>query len=862
MIKELMAGALSAAVLGMGEGGQLAVDVTAPKAEEPELVMEHELSKSTFTHSFEQGTENESKDIIILDGSYSWEEVMSLGKLTLVADISEISSDSCDQMDFGAQIYAAGGDTWNWYSPVEGTRNFEEDGRLWITVDTADLNPDGDKDFCCLGVQFFVNPHGAACPGLVDTYEPSKATVSYTLYSEKELTTSDWREELRSSCPEFLDILRNEQSFDIPGLSSTKTGSSETAFMVPQGICATDDYFIISAYCAGCSGNINPATKYKSKEHTGQHRSVLYVVDKKTRKLLCTLATRDTNHVGGLAYDPDRKLVWIAKSTDNSLDAVSLDTVKDAAKKGGSVSISKYACKDVSCGVTASYLAYDSKNGLLWVGTYSPDESANTIRGFAPSKKDKSYKLTAKTAIISLGLGSTNGMDLLTKDGYRYLAVSSSPGRNCKSVLQLYNISIGKEKNGKRSVSLTKLGDGMSAPNMMEELVSDGGLLYTSYESASNQYYNFSNSKKNKTQALPTEQVCALAIDDYIAEAATIDAADVTLDYSAFTYTGAALDISSYLTVRSGPEKLKLGRDYDLSYKNNKEIGFNSASVTVTGIGRYSGTVTKTFTIKPKKNEISSLTTNEGAIKVKWKKDSTASGYQVLYSKDKTFSKNVYSVTVTDKNYVSLTKKPKVGEKWYIKVRAFITADGTTEGTRCGTYSQVESITAACGIVSAEPRYASYTYSGKEIKPSLIVTDTQGNKVPASDYTVEYKNNKKVGTATVTIKGKNGHYGEAETTFVIKPAPAVLKLKAAKSAFKATWKKNSSATGYEVLYSKDKSFKSGVHSYKTEDVSKLSETFSSVPESGETWYVKYRAFVTIDGKRYGNYSEIKRVKVK
>ena len=65
-----------------------------------------------------------------------------------------------------------------------------------------------------------------------------------------------------------------------------------------------------------------------------------------------------------------------------------------------------------------------------------------------------------------------------------------------------------------------------------------------------------------------------------------------------------------------------------------------------------------------------------------------------------------------------------------------------------------------------------------------------------------------------------------------------------------------------MLYSKDKTFKSGVHTYETEDISKLSERFSSVPETGETWYVKYRAYVTIDGKRYGNYSEVKSVKVK
>ena len=58
-------------------------------------------------------------------------------------------------------------------------------------------------------------------------------------------------------------------------------------------------------------------------------------------------------------------------------------------------------------------------------------------------------------------------------------------------------------------------------------------------------------------------------------------------------YTGKSLKPA--VTVKSGNTTLKLGRDYKISYKNNKAKG--TAKVTVTGIGSYSGTKTATFTI-------------------------------------------------------------------------------------------------------------------------------------------------------------------------------------------------------------------------------------------------------------------------
>lgn len=63
------------------------------------------------------------------------------------------------------------------------------------------------------------------------------------------------------------------------------------------------------------------------------------------------------------------------------------------------------------------------------------------------------------------------------------------------------------------------------------------------------------------------------------------------------TYTGKTLTQS--IVVKNGKTTLKKGTDYNISYKNNKNIG--TATVTITGKGKYTGKITKTFKIKAPK---------------------------------------------------------------------------------------------------------------------------------------------------------------------------------------------------------------------------------------------------------------------
>ncbi|SDB31462.1 hypothetical protein SAMN02910317_01574 [Ruminococcaceae bacterium FB2012] len=75
-----------------------------------------------------------------------------------------------------------------------------------------------------------------------------------------------------------------------------------------------------------------------------------------------------------------------------------------------------------------------------------------------------------------------------------------------------------------------------------------------------------------------------------------------------------------------------------------------------------------------------------------------------------------------------------------------------------------------------------------------------------------------------------------------------------------TWSPDSLADGYQILYSKNSDF-SEKHSTTKNTGTASSVGLTKLPNIGETWYVKMRAFVTVDGNRYGEYCTVVSIKV-
>lgn len=89
----------------------------------------------------------------------------------------------------------------------------------------------------------------------------------------------------------------------------------------------------------------------------------------------------------------------------------------------------------------------------------------------------------------------------------------------------------------------------------------------------------------------------------------------------------------------------------------------------------------------------------------------------------------------------------------------------------------------------------SVAYTGSKRKPGVTVTFNDVKLVKNTDYTLSYKKNIEVGTATVTVTGKGSYKGTAVKTFRIYEDTAANKLQlnedlkavASGSGFMSTW---------------------------------------------------------------------------
>ncbi len=145
----------------------------------------------------------------------------------------------------------------------------------------------------------------------------------------------------------------------------------------------------------------------------------------------------------------------------------------------------------------------------------------------------------------------------------------------------------------------------------------------------------------------------------------------------------------------------------------------------------------------------------------------------------------------------------------------------------------------------------SLTYTGKAQKPTVKVVDTKGKVISTSYYTVTYKNNTNVGTATVTVTFKGNYSGTKNLTFKI-VAPTVKtttisKVTSAKKGFKVIWKKQS-VTGYEIQYATNANFKSA----KTVKVTSCNTTSKSISKltAKKKYYLRIRTYKKVGSKTF------------
>lgn len=237
---------------------------------------------------------------------------------------------------------------------------------------------------------------------------------------------------------------------------------------------------------------------------------------------------------------------------------------------------------------------------------------------------------------------------------------------------------------------------------------------------------------------------------------------------AARTYTGSP--VTQTVAVKIGGTALKLNTDYTVKYVDNTSAG--TATMKLTGKGKYTGTISKTFKI------------NRAAI----------SKAQISGIKNKTYTGSLI-------------------------------------------------------IQAPVLKYGAPT--AKTLKKDR-------------DYTLSYKANKNVGTASVVISGKGNFTGTFTKSFSILPKGTMIKtLSGGVKKFTAGWNRQPvQTTGYQLMYSEDQAFGSGNKTVTVKNANTLTVGVSGL-KAVTYYYVRIRTFRTVGSKTYYSaWSAAKRVRTK
>ena len=176
----------------------------------------------------------------------------------------------------------------------------------------------------------------------------------------------------------------------------------------------------------------------------------------------------------------------------------------------------------------------------------------------------------------------------------------------------------------------------------------------------------------------------------------SISKASVTLSTSTYAYDGKAKTPS--VNVKVNGKTLKKDTDYTVSYSNNTKVG--TAKVTITGKGNYTGSVSKTYSIKNnfKKATVSSISTKAftgknitQSITVKYNGKTLKKGtdYTVSYSNNKNIGTATVKITGKGSYTGTITKTFKINpakqeiQKLTAKSKAFF-VDWAQKGSATG----------------------------------------------------------------------------------------------------------------------------------------------------------------------------------
>lgn len=232
--------------------------------------------------------------------------------------------------------------------------------------------------------------------------------------------------------------------------------------------------------------------------------------------------------------------------------------------------------------------------------------------------------------------------------------------------------------------------------------------------------------------------------------AISLDDCQISLSQDRYVYDGSSKKPAVTVTYKG--QDLIQNTDYTVTYTNDTNAG--NAVATVTGKGIFAGSKNLNYIIEA---------IDIGSYKLEIQSDS--------YNYDATEKKPEVKVVISE----------IAGKKYYLNASSYtvkyqnnknvgtanvtVTGAGSYSGELKGTFKILPRDIAGATVITSQK---SYGYTGKEIKPEVAVTLSDGTGlIFGTDYTVSYEDNTDIGTATVNVTGRGNYTGKAKGSFGI-----------------------------------------------------------------------------------------------
>lgn len=219
-----------------------------------------------------------------------------------------------------------------------------------------------------------------------------------------------------------------------------------------------------------------------------------------------------------------------------------------------------------------------------------------------------------------------------------------------------------------------------------------------------------------------------------------------TINISGFSskidYTGASVQQNVTLTEKSSGKALQKDKDYRITYSSDL-VDAGKVSMTITGCGKYSGTIKKSYTISKVKLAANML--GSSVVRTEQSRGGAAPDVELKYQGKRLVRDKDYTLSYTNNTHITSN-----GKKAYIS----ITGKGNFAGKLTKAVEmQIVPKSFQSEDITIEVPDQKYSSNKKDYKPTSVVSDNGGKLVKGKDYTITYEANTRQDIGSIKPEG-------------------------------------------------------------------------------------------------------------